>query len=142
MNTELQELFVKRISNGLLRSRLTKCSVWAENIRVMGQPYPGPWSFKNHPWLKEMMDADDEMCIGQKSAQMGFTECALNRSLYKMDIDGVNVLYVLPTKTPDATDFSASRFDPALELSDHLEKMFSDVKNVGHKRAGAVSLFI
>jgi hypothetical protein len=108
----------------------------------MGQPFPGPWTFKYHPWLREMMDAEDENCVGQKSAQMGYTECVLNRSLYKMDIEGTNVLYVLPTKTPDATDFSASRFDSALDLSEHLEKMFSDVKNVGHKRAGSVSLFI
>lgn len=116
--------------------------MWAENIRVMGRPYTGPWSFKHHPWLKEMMDADETICVGQKAAQMGYTECVLNRSLYKMDIEGSNVLYVLPTKMPDATDFSSSRFDPALELSEHLSKMFSDVKNVGHKRAGSVSLFI
>lgn len=53
-----------------------------------------------------------------------------------------SVLYLLPTKTPDATDFSATRFDPALELSPHLSKMFSDVKNVGTKRAGSAVLYI
>ena len=142
MNLELEKVFLSRISEGLLRNRLTKCSTWSENIRIMGQPYPGPWTFKYHPWLREMMDSDYQMCVGQKSAQMGYTEAVLNRSLYKMDIEGTNVLYVLPTKTPDASDFSSSRFDPALDLSEHLGKLFSDVKNVGHKRAGAVSLFI
>ncbi len=53
-----------------------------------------------------------------------------------------SVLYLLPTKTPDATDFSAVRFDRALEMSPHLEDMFSDVKNVGTKRAGAAVLYI
>ena len=41
-----------------------------------------------------------------------------------------------------ATDFSTSRFDPALELSPHLNNLFSDVKNVGHKRAGSANLFV
>jgi hypothetical protein len=54
----------------------------------------------------------------------------------------MSCLYVLPASTPDASDFSASRFDPALELSPHLSNMFSDVKNVGHKRAGSANLFI
>ncbi len=53
-----------------------------------------------------------------------------------------SVLYLLPTKTPDATDFSSTRFDPALEMSPHLENMFSDVKNVGTKRAGSAVLYI
>lgn len=53
-----------------------------------------------------------------------------------------SVLYLLPTKTPDATDFSSTRFDPALEMSPHLEGMFSDVKNVGTKRAGSAVLYI
>jgi len=59
-----------------------------------------------------------------------------------MDVRRTDCLYVLPNKTPDAGDFSASRFDVLLELSDHLKKMFSDVKNVGHKRAGPTSLYI
>jgi phage terminase large subunit GpA-like protein len=66
----------------------------------------------------------------------------LNKAFYEMDINGQNTLYVLPTKTPDAGDFSAARFDPAIELSPYLQKMFSDVKNVGHKRAGSVNLYI
>lgn len=59
-----------------------------------------------------------------------------------MDVNGRSCMYVLPASKPDASDFSTSRFDPALELSDHLSKMFSEVKNVGHKRAGNANLFI
>jgi len=109
---------------------------------VMGTPYPGPWTFNHHPWLKDMHDAEDGFCIGQKAAQMGYTEAVLNRTFYKMDIRQISVLYILPAKNPDASDFSASRFDPALDLSPYLQRLFSDVKNVGHKRAGATSLFI
>lgn len=108
----------------------------------MGAPFPGPWTFKWHPWLREMHDSNAEMNIGQKSAQMGYTETVLNRVFFKIDIRKQDCLYVLPAKNPDAGDFSASRFDSALDLSEHLQQIFSDVKNVGHKRAGTVNMYI
>jgi len=107
-----------------------------------GSSFPGQWSFKYHPWLKEMHDSEATINIGQKAAQMGFTELVLNLVFFQMDIKGSDCLYILPSKTPDASDFSASRFDSAVELSPHLERMFSDVKNVGHKRAGSANLYI
>jgi hypothetical protein len=108
----------------------------------MGQPFPGHYSFKHHPWSKDMHDCSDEMMVGQKAAQMGYTEVALNKTFYNIDILGNSCLYVLPASTPDAADFSTSRFDPALELSPHLKHLFSNVKNIGHKRAGSANLFI
>lgn len=136
---EIEAAFFERLKHGLVRKSLNKCSRWSETYRVLPN---GPWTFRNHPWLREMMDADNPMCVGQKAAQMGYTECVLNRTFYKIDIEGIDCLYVLPAKSPDASDFSAARFDPALELSPHLAKMFSDVKNVGHKRAGSANLYI
>lgn len=108
----------------------------------MGAPFPGLWSFRHHPWLREMHDCPEEVIIGQKSAQMGYTETALNRVFYNIDVLGVSCLYVLPAATPDASDFSTARFDPALEMSPHLRNLFSDVKNIGHKRAGSASLYV
>jgi hypothetical protein len=108
----------------------------------MGKPFPGPWSFAHHPWSKAIHDCESDLIIGQKAAQMAFTEVALNKTFKKIDIDGISVLYVLPAASPDASDFSSSRFDPALEMSPHLRRLFSDVKNVGHKRAGNANLFI
>lgn len=142
MTHKLINILAERISSGLKRRSITTCSRWAENCRVMGPPYPGPWTFKYHPWTREMHDCEDEIVVGQKAAQVGFTEWALNRSFYHIDIKGENVLYILPASTPDASDFSSSRFDPALELSPHLANLFSNVKNVGHKRAGSANLFI
>lgn len=84
----------------------------------------------------------DEMIVSQKAAQLGFTEWALNKTFFKIGVERVDCLYVLPARTPDATDFSSSRFDVALELSPSLENMFSDVKNVGHKRAGTANLYV
>jgi phage terminase large subunit GpA-like protein len=138
----LTELMKRRIQIGLQRKAVTSCSAWAMTYRIMGTPYPGKWTFTHHPWLKEMHDSESEMIVGQKAAQLGYTEFALNLAFYYIDIKATDVLYVLPSKTPDASDFSASRFDGALELSQHLTDLFSDVKNVGHKRAGAVNMYV
>lgn len=109
---------------------------------MMGPPIPGMWTFKYHPWLRGMHDATENFCIGQKAAQLGYTEALLNITFYKVDIKRENCMYVLPAKTPDATNFSSARFDTALELSPHLQNLFSNVKNVGHKRAGSANLYI
>ncbi|GAG15867.1 unnamed protein product, partial [marine sediment metagenome] len=138
----LEKVMANRIASGLQRKTITTCGRWAEKYRVMGKPFPGPWTFTHHPWSRELHDCTDPIMVGQKAAQMGFTECALNKSFFAIDIEGQSVLYVLPASTPDASDFSAARFDPALEMSPHLQGMFSNVKNVGHKRAGNASLYI
>lgn len=108
----------------------------------MSQPYPGLWNFDHHPWLREMHDSKFPSNVGQKSAQVGFTEAVMNICFYTLDVKKMDVLYVLPNTRPDATDFSSGRFDKALELSPHLQTMFSDVKNVGHKRAGYANMYI
>ena len=131
------------IAAGLKRRTLTSCSRWSEACVVMGgKDFPGPIRWNYHPWLKDMHDSNAEWNVGQKSAQMGFTVVGMNRTFYKIDVERVSALYLLPTKTPDATDFSATRFDPTLELSPHLGKLFSDVKNVATKRAGSAVLYI
>lgn len=131
-----------RLAAGLSRKSITRPSRWACTCRVMGEPYPGKWTFLYHPWLKEMHDSESEVNVGQKSAQMGFTETVLNLTFYNIDIKRVDCLYILPSKVPDATDFSSGRFDRALELSPHLNTIFSDVQNVGHKRAGSANMYI
>src|SRR5437016_57709 len=138
----LQNLIAERVASGFKRKSIVSCAKWAESYRIMGNPFPGPWTFNYHPWLKEMHECDCDNIVGQKSAQMGYTEFALNLAFYSMDIKGIDVLYVLPAKTPDAADFSASRFNPAIESSTHLTRFFSDVQNIGHKRAGNSNLFI
>jgi len=108
----------------------------------MGIPFQGKWTFLHHPWVKDMHDCNAELMIGQKAAQMAYTETALNKCFFAIDMKGQSVLYVLPASTPDAKDFSTSRFDPALENCKHLRQLFTDVKNIHHKRAGFANLFI
>jgi hypothetical protein len=138
----LQQHFATVIANGLKRRAVTSPSKWAVRYRMMGSPFPGPWSFDHHPWLREVHDAKHPQIVISKAAQMGFTETVLNITFYNIDVERRDCLYVLPSKTPDATDFSSARFDAALELSPHLSELFSDVKNVGHKRAGSANLYI
>jgi len=143
MNTELRNIFLQSIQNGFNRKAVRSCSQWSEKYRVIANPpYPGPWRFKYFPWLKEIHDSVAELNIAQKSSQMGVTEALLNITFHAIDIKRIDVLYVLPAKTPDAGDFSQSRFDAALELSPHLIQLFSDTKNVGLKRAGSCSLYV
>ena len=138
----LKQEFADVIAQGLLRKSVKTCSRWAERYRVMGGQFPGPWSFKYHPWARHMHDSDCPFNVGMKSAQMAYSETMINRTFFSMDIKGLNCLYALPNLKPDASVFSASRFDSALELSEHLRSMFSNVKNVDHKRAGAANLWI
>jgi len=138
----LDQEFAEVIAQGLLRKSVKTCSRWAERYRIMGGQFPGPWSFRYHPWTRAMHDSATPFNVGMKSAQMGYTETMMNLTFFAMDIKGLNCLYALPNLKPDASVFSASRFDPALELSEHLRVMFSSVKNVDHKRAGAANLWI
>lgn len=137
----LSQLIAERVASGLKRKSISNCAEWAERYRVMGGTFSGQWGWKYHPWLYEMHLIESSMAVGQKAAQMGFTEWALNEAFYTIDMFGLSVLYVLPS-SDDASDFSSSRFDRALENSKHLTTLFSDVKNVKHKRAGNASLYV
>ena len=140
--SNLGSLFRNTISSGLKRQAISTPSQWARNYRVMPSPFPGKWTPGPAPWTLAMHDSVAPVNVGQKSAQMGYTETVLNITFFKIDIESLDCLYVLPSKTPDASEFSAARFDIALELSPHLTNLFSNVKNVGHKRAGAANLYL
>lgn len=138
LNSEIQKL----IANGLTRQAVDTCTDWARKYRVMGKPIPGRWTSKYHPWTVGMQNSTAPVNVGMKSAQAAFTETCLNIALFNIDVKRNDVLYVLPNKTPDASDFSSARFDSALDLSPHLSELFNDTKNIGHKRAGSANLYI
>ena len=124
---------------------ISSCSEWTTSYRMIqpkrGSIEPAPFNFQYYPWLCEMHDSLATRNVGQKSAQMGYTELILNWTFYKNDVHKQSVLYVLPTDD-NAGDFSASRFDPAIETSPHLLNLYTDTKNKGHKRAGIANLYI
>jgi hypothetical protein len=141
---ELMADMAAMIGKGLGRSAITSASEWASTYRYIQNMYGeiDLYNFQYHPWSLEMHDIDCEHMVGQKAAQMAFTETAINRAFKAIDIDRQSVLYVLPTERPDAADFSSARFDPALEMSPHLSSIFSDTKNLGLKRAGNACLYV
>src|SRR4051812_7917027 len=110
---ELARMIAERVSAGLKRKSVVSCSKWAEAYRVMGgDNFPGPWRFKYHPWLRGMHDSEAERNVGQKAAQMGYSEVVLNRTFYTLDVRRADCMYVLPSSKPDASRFSAGRFNP------------------------------
>lgn len=138
----LKSQFLARIQAGFQRRSIASASQWAEMYRVVGHPFPGRWTWEHHPWLREMHDSKAEKNVGQKAAQMGYTELVLNLTFYTMDVERKDVLYLLPNTSPDCTRFSAGRFNSAVEMSDYLSKVFTDVNNVGHKKAGLANVYI
>lgn len=133
--------FGEVIQSGLISRTLDSCSRWVEHRRVMGEPFPGPYSFKYHPWCKDVHDSSAEFNSTMKAAQMGLTEVAINLAFYTVDILKRDVLYVLPTAL-NASDFSKSRFNTALLYSPYLKELFTDTNTVGLKQAGGVNLYI
>jgi hypothetical protein len=107
----------------------------------MGEPFPGPYSFKYHPWCKEVHDSESSFNTIMKAAQMGLTEVAINVAFHTVDMKKRDVLYVLPTAL-NASDFSKSRFNTALLHSPYLADLFTDTNTVGLKQAGGVNLYI
>lgn len=143
MTIALSQIFVNRISGNLSRKAVTKASEWAQKYRIMSSKAgAGLMTFDKYPWSREMHDVTCPEVVGQKAAQVGFTETCLDVGFFNIDINRTDVLYILPNERPDAQNFSASRFNAAVEMSPYLQNMFSDVNNVGHKRAGANNFFI
>lgn len=141
MAEDLAQIFREAIVQGLVNKTLSTPSRWALKKRIMGEPFIGPYSFKYHPWCKELHDAKTSFVTTMKAAQMGVTEVAINLAFYVVDVAKKDVLYVLPTAL-GASDFSKARFSTALLYSPHLKNLFTDTNTVGLKQAGGVNLYI
>lgn len=138
---DLASQFKQTISQGIVSSSLSSCSRWSSHRRVMGHPFPGAYSWKHHPWVREILDSKASFNVTLKAAQMGFTEVGINRALYTVDVCKRDVLYVLPTAL-NAADFSKARFGGALENSPYLKSIFTATNTVGLKQAGSTNLYI
>ncbi len=101
----------------------------------------GPYSFRKHPWCREIHDATAEYVFAQKCAQVGVSETAINRSMFTLAELKRDVLYVLPTRS-NASDFSKARFGSAVNQSPYLKNMFVDTNNFALKSTGINNLYI
>lgn len=136
----MMELFGDRLLGGLTRASVNSASRWAELYRrgKRGEP----WRVRDYaPWSLEWHDSTIERACILKAAQLTATESMLSRAMYSNDVLKQDVLYVLPNWRPDASDFSASRFDVAVKSSPYLEKLY-DRSNVGHKRTSVANFYI
>jgi hypothetical protein len=113
----------ENIAESLESKTLGRCSRWTERVRIMGDGKN--WSFLLHPWLKTLHDDQCSEIVIMKGAQLGFTEYALNRTLFTLDQLKQNVLYALPSTRPDAVNFSRSRLNAAAKLSPYIDNLFS-----------------
>ena len=96
-HADLWDAFQQGITRGLENSSLLSCSRWAEHRRVMGAPFPGPYSFLHHPWCREIHNSKAAFTVAMKAAQLGITEAGINRAFFTLDQLKRDVLYVLPT---------------------------------------------
>jgi hypothetical protein len=138
---DLSAEFQITFAEGLQNRTLNTCSRWAAKRRMMGEPFPGPYSWRFHPWVREIHDSRAQYNCAMKAAQLGVTEVLINRALFVLDRKHRDVLYVLPTATV-ASDFSKARFATALKLSPYLQSIFTDTNSVNLKQAGANTLYI
>ncbi len=138
-----QRAFTSTLVRALSQKASINADLWAMRYRVMTGSLSGPFTFDYHPWTREMLCSDHPENVGQKAAQMGFTDSVcLNRALYTIARLRLDVLYILPSQTPDARDFSSGRFDPALQASPYLSELFTDANNVGMKRTPTNVLYV
>lgn len=131
--------FGDRLLSGLNRAGVSSASKWAEMYRRTKDNKP--WSLARYPWSREWHDAQCERGCILKCAQMSATETMLAKGMFANDVLKRDVLYVLPNKTPDASDFSSARFDAAVIASPYLSQLY-DRSNVGHKRTGVANFYI
>lgn len=141
MSSSLLQLLRQSIKSSAQGETITSCLRWAGLRRVMGQPFPGPYTPNYHPWVKELHDSRASFNYVMKGAQLGVTEVAINRAFYVLDVLKRNVAYVMPT-AKNASDFSKARFSTALSLSPYLAQLFTDSNAVELKKAGNCTLYI
>jgi len=111
---------------------------WTEKYRrIEGRPF----TLESYPFMRAIYEDTSPVKALMKAAQVSATEYAINCMFWALDAWGMDVLYLLATGE-DASDFSAGRMNPAIEESDRLSDLFTDVQNVGHKRAGNRSVYV
>lgn len=111
---------------------------WAAKRRIIDER---PFSLERYPFLAQIYADTNQRIVLKKPAQMGLSEWAVNRALWALDEWGMDILYLLPADD-EAYDFSNGRFGPAIEESEYLADLFTDVANVQHKRAGERNFYI
>ena len=135
------ESFGEQIQAAAMAALPSRWAAAKRHIRDERTHLTAPWGFRHREWQRQLMDDTSSRVVIMKAAQMGVTEIGMTRAMHAVDALGMPVLYLFPT-ADDVSDFSAGRFDPMLEDSPALAELFTDVSNVGLKRAGSTCLYL
>lgn len=139
---KMERRFLDGVRENIRGSSLDTCYRWSCARRFM-QPVaskPGFWySGRDYPWVKEILNTRARFNWVMKGAQVGLTECGINRGLFETDYHGRDVMYLLPTDKA-AILFSRTRFDNAIKLSPYLADRVKVTNEV--KQIGTASLFV
>ena len=81
-----------------------------------------PFSLADHLYLVEIYQQTAREMTVKKAAQLGLSEWLVSYALHGCDQRGLDVIYIMPTNE-DVSDFSQTRFGPALEASPYLESI-------------------
>jgi hypothetical protein len=82
-------------------------------------PKGEPLDFYNHPYLIDIYDDQSKDIRVKKSAQIGISTFAINKSLWFADTHDVSIIYTMPTAS-DVADFSKARITPVVQASEYL----------------------
>ena len=134
------KLFSQGVRTSINRHALKKSDWICENFKHPRNDRI-PWSFKDHEFQIEIIDQESpDKCV-KKCAQVGVSELAIRESLaWNAMMDFRKMAYVLPT-AKFSSEFSSTRFDPAIESCDYIKQMMSkEVDNTGVKKIGTCFL--
>lgn len=101
------------------------------------------WSWDDHEYQIAIVDEKHHEKAVKKCAQVGLSELSIREVLSFCAMnDFRKIAYVLPT-AKFSSEFSSTRFDPAIESSDYISSVLSkDVDNTGAKKIGSCFLLM
>lgn len=134
--------FMRGLATKIDGRTATTCSRWSSRYRMMGTPFPGLYSTRYFPWIREIQDSDANEIVLRKGAQVGLSEACINIAFFSLDKKKVNVSYFLPTISPDAETFSRTRIGAAISMSPYIRGMFTGTDQSGIKRTATNTLYI
>ena len=109
---------------------------WAVETAKIVLPRQGRITFDQHPFLEGIYRDTHRNIVGCKGAQIGLSTWAVLRSLWALTTWPLSSIYTMPT---DVGDFTATRVDPLIQLSDYLRDRVLEPNSVHVKRFALVS---
>lgn len=94
------------------------------------------FTLDDHIYLRDIYNDISREIVVKKAAQLGLSEWLVSYALHACDERGADVMYIMPTDS-DVSDFSQSRFGPALEASEYLSSIVVGGDASGGKLRGA-----